>query len=231
MISPGRIAAAALIIVSATAGAAFAKPAPRQDWTRIVSVTPAGGMRLGNPKAKTALVEYGSLSCPHCRHFAETGVKPLVQQYVRTGKVSYEFRPYVLNSADMAATLIARCGGPGRYFPIADQLYATQPIWFSKATNLPKSEQDKIDALPQGQMMVVVAKVTGLFAVGAAHGIAPAQSEQCLRDEKAADALIKIEQTANRLGVQGTPTFFVNGKLVGAYDWPTLEPLLKEAGG
>ncbi len=56
---------------------------------------------MGNPYAKTALVEYGSLACPHCRHFEETGYKPLVQQYVRTGRVSYEFRNFLLNAPDI----------------------------------------------------------------------------------------------------------------------------------
>ena len=55
------------------------------------AVTPEGGFRMGDPKAKIAIVEYGSLTCPHCRHFAETAVKPLVDQYVRTGKAVTNF--------------------------------------------------------------------------------------------------------------------------------------------
>ena len=55
-------------------------------------MTPEGGFRMGNPAAPIKLVEYGSLACPHCRHFEETGYKPLLQTYVRTGRVSYEFR-------------------------------------------------------------------------------------------------------------------------------------------
>ena len=74
------------------------KPAPR-DWSRTVAATPEGGFRMGNPNAKVKLVEYGSLACPHCRHFEETGYKPLVQQYVRTGRVSYEFRNFASQRA------------------------------------------------------------------------------------------------------------------------------------
>ena len=72
---------------------------------------------MGNPKAKIEVVEYGSLTCPHCRHFAETAVNPLVAQYVRTGKASYEFRPFILDGIDVAANLVARCSGPATLLP------------------------------------------------------------------------------------------------------------------
>ncbi|MFL6763858.1 MAG: thioredoxin domain-containing protein, partial [Sphingomicrobium sp.] len=71
------------------------KPAVRVDWTRAVAATPEGGFRMGNPAAPVKLVEYGSLACPHCRHFEATGYKPLIQNYVRTGRVSYEFRNFL----------------------------------------------------------------------------------------------------------------------------------------
>lgn len=228
----GRLIAAALVLLPIPAAAALpARPAARPDWAHTFSVTPAGGFQMGDPKAKLAIVEYGSLTCPHCRHFAETAVKPLVGQYVATGKASYEFRPFLLNGVDLAATLLARCGGPSRFFPIAEQLYATQPTWLGKVLNLPQAEQDKLNALPQGQMPLAVAKVSGLIAMGAAHGIAPARAEQCLKDEHAADALTKIAQAGQDLGVHGTPTIFINGKKVAAYDWATLQPFLKGAGG
>lgn len=227
------IAAAALLF--APAGGLAAKPvakAPTKvDWSRTYSATAAGGFVMGNPGAKVALVEYGSLTCPHCGHFAETGFKPLVGQYVRSGKVSYEFRPFLLNGVDLAATLVARCNGPAHFFPVAEQLYATQGEWAVKPGNLPEAEQKKLQALPQGELMVALAKVTGLLPIAAAHGIPPARAEACLKDEAAANALVKIEQAAHELGVHGTPTFFVNGKQVPAYDWPTLEPFLKEGAG
>ena len=71
---------------------------------------------MGNPKAKVKLVEYGSLTCPHCRHFAETGMVPL-KAYVKSGKVSFEYRNYILNGIDVAATLVARCGGAAALLP------------------------------------------------------------------------------------------------------------------
>src|SRR5439155_26538333 len=96
---------------------------------------------------------------------------------------------------------------------------------------LPKDEQDKIQALPKGELMLMVAKVSGLFSVAAAQGIPPAKAQACLKDEGAAMDLMKIEQAAADLGVRGTPTFFINGKEAPVYDWATLEPFLKQAGG
>ena len=221
------VAAAALALVPDAAAAKARARAVAKDWSKSFSVTPEGGFRMGNPKAKIELVEYGSLTCSHCRHFAETALKPLVAKYVRTGKASYEYRSFVLNGIDLAATLVARCGGPARFFPIADELFAKQPLWLGKITD---AESEKLNALPEDQMMLGVAKAAGLIPIAAAHGIPAAKAETCLKSETAADELSKMAQAAADRGVEGTPTFFVNGKQVPAHDWATLEPFLKDAG-
>lgn len=230
------VAAAALgLAPSAAPAKPHARPVSRAhaklDWTETFSATPEGGFKMGNPKAKLAIVEYGSLTCPHCRHFAESAYKPLVEQFIRTGKASYEFRPFLLNGLDLAVTLIARCEGPARFFPMADQLYATQQDWEGKVLKLPESEQQRIDALPQDQMLQSYVKISGVVPIAAAHGIAPARAQACLKDQKAANDLVKIEKDATDHDVHGTPTIFVNNKQVPAYDWATLEPFLKDAGG
>jgi protein-disulfide isomerase len=231
-LATGIAAAVTLALLPVAADAkAVTKSAAARDWTHVFSVTPEGGFRMGNPKAKVAVVEYASLTCPHCRHFAETALKPLVNQYVRSGKASYEFRSFVLNGLDLAATLVARCSGPSHFFPTAEQLYARQPEWIEKITKLPKEEQDKLNALPENELMLGIAKAGGLLPIAAAHGIPVAKAEACLKDDTAAETLMKSVQTASDQGVKGTPTFFVNGKQVPAYDWATLEPFLKEAGG
>jgi protein-disulfide isomerase len=229
-VSPRGALILALLAMPAVALPAAAAPSRKaiaqHDWTHTFSVSTDGGFVMGNPNAKIAVVEYGSLTCPHCRHFAETGYKPLLSQYVRTGKATYEFRSYILNGIDVAATLVARCDGPRHFFPIAEELYATQPTWIGKVT---EAETDKLNVLPQDQMMLGVAKVTGLIPIAASHGIPAAKAEACLKSQAAADELAKMAQAAANTGVTGTPTFFVNGKQVPAYDWATLEPFLKDA--
>ena len=228
----GRRAILLLASMLMLAPPAAAKPAAhrvvRADWTRTFSVTPDAGFRMGNPRAKIAVVEYGSLTCPHCRHFAETAVGPLVAQYVRTGKASYEFRPYILDGVDIAANLVARCNGPAAFFPMAEDLYATQPLWRARITD---DDMQRLGALPQGEMMIGIAEATGLILTGAAHGIAPAKARACLTSQSASERLAAMRQSANARGVTGTPTVLVNGRVVPAYDWATLEPFLKRTGG
>ena len=220
--------AAALVLTVPASAPANAKAAARHDWTHTFWVSADGGFVMGNPKAKLAIVEYGSLTCPHCRHFAETAMKPMLARYVRSGKASYEYRSLTLNSIDVAATLVARCDGPKRFFPIAEELYATQPTWLGKITD---ADTDKLNALPPDEMMLGVAKAAGLIPIAASHGIPRAKAEACLKNQPAADQLAQMVQAAEDHGIQGTPTFFINGKQVPAYDWETLEPFLKEAGG
>jgi len=222
-------AAAALAMIAWQPASAAAKP-QQVDWRHKVTATDDFGFRMGNPDAKIAIVEYGSLTCPHCRHFAETAMKPLLDQYVRTGKASFEFRNFVLNPADRAATLVARCGGASRFFPIAEQLYASQPEWSGKVQALSEAEVDRINGLPEPQQMLTLANLTGMFPVAARHGIGRAKAEACLKDEAAAAALTKFEQDSADAGVPGTPYILVNGKPVAAGDWETLEPFLKDAG-
>jgi len=155
-------------------------------------------------------------------------VNPLVAQYVRTGRASYEFRPYILDGIDVAANLVARCNGPATFFPMAADLYATQPMWRARISD---DDMERLGALPQAQMMVGIAEQTGLILTGAAHGIAPAKARTCLASEAAAERLAAMRQSASAIGVKGTPTLLVNGKVVPAYDWTSLQPFLKRAGG
>src|SRR5438309_4461990 len=88
-----------------------ANPPPGGTWADVVNATSAGFM-MGNPNAKVKLVEIGSLSCPHCKKFEDEGVPALVDKYVKSGKVSWEFRPYLIHGPiDMAANLIVSCNG------------------------------------------------------------------------------------------------------------------------
>jgi protein-disulfide isomerase len=228
------ILAAIAIAVTSSADATTApkrhgaKAAQAKDWSKSFSQTPDGWFVMGNPDAKIDVVEYGSMTCPHCRHFAATAMKPLVAQYVRTGKARFEYRSMVLNEVDTAATLLARCAGSDHFFPLAEQLYATQPTWLARITD---DQSQKIEALPQDEQKLGIAKATGLIPVAKRYGISENKAEACLRDTAEAARLEQSVQTAIDAGVQGTPTIFVNGKQVPAYDWDTLKPFLKEAGG
>jgi protein-disulfide isomerase len=206
------------------------KAAPAVDWTRTVAETPEGGFRMGNPAAQVKLVEYGSLTCPHCADFSKKAMTGLRNQ-VRTGKVSFEFRNFVLNGIDVAATMLARCGGPAGFFPIAEAMYATQPQWVGKISGLSAAEKSRLQALPAGQRLGQLAEIGGLTAIAAKGGVGAARAKQCLADEAALQRLGEMNEAASALGVQGTPTFLINGAMVHAHDWAELETLIKRAAG
>ncbi|HEX8400568.1 MAG TPA: thioredoxin domain-containing protein [Allosphingosinicella sp.] len=227
------LAAAALLGSAGSQAAApprkAAAPAAR-DWSRTVVATPEGGFRVGNPAAPVKLVEYGSLTCNHCAAFAREGVPPLMAGPVKSGRVSYEFRNFVLNGIDVTATLLARCAGPDRFFALSDTLYRTQEQWVARIAGLPQAQKDRLEALPDSQRLGRVAELGGLLAVAARFGVTPARGKQCLADKAALDRLGKINEAGMALGVKGTPTFLINGQLAPAGNWATLEPLLKTAG-
>lgn len=232
------IALAALValplVPAAAATKAAPKPAAARDWSRSVVATPEGGFRMGNPAAKVKVVEYGSLACPHCRHFEETGYKPLVQKYVRTGQVSYEFRNLLLNGPDIAVSLITRCSGPAHFFPMSEAVYASQAQWAGKIQQavgaLSDTQKAEMEKMTDQQRIIKYAELGDLTQLGARFGVTPARAQLCLSDPDALRRLIGMTEAANKAGVDHTPTFFINGKTTDAAAWEQLEPLIKQAG-
>jgi len=226
---------AALLVPQAGAAPVAKRTAAPFNWSKRVAATPEGGFVMGNPAAKVKLVEYGSLTCGHCAAFsaaafdAKTG-SPLLAE-VRSGKVSYEFRSFVLNGMDVAATLVARCAGPVGFFRYADRAFATQAQWMGRISGVPEAQKEQMKALPPGEMLVRMAEIGGLVQLGAQSGVPAARAKACLADAAALDRLGKMYEAADKLGVAGTPTFFINGRNVGTQTWATLHPMLRQAGG
>ena len=218
-------------IALAVAPAAAPAKAAKVDWSRTVAPTPDYGFRMGNPAAPVKLVEYGSLTCPHCRHFEETGYKPLVDKYVRTGRVSYEFRNLLLDTPDIAISLLAHCAGPAKFFPMSAVVFTTQPTWHEKLASLGSSQISDIGKLPITQQTIRFAEAAGFPQIAARFGLTPAQSRRCLTDPSGIDRLITGTRKGADLGVTGTPTFFINGKKLNVLTWEDLEPLIRQSGG
>lgn len=216
---------------NSAAMAAMAVPAKPRDWTQVVSITPAGGFLMGNPGAKVKLIEYGSLACPHCRHFEETGYKPLVQAYVRSGKVSYEFRNMVLNGPDISVGLLTRCAGPAKFFPMSELVFATQEQWQKRIEGMSDADQAAIGKMTSQQRIIRFAELGGMAQMAARFGVTPARARQCLADPKALQRLLDMTRAANDKGIDHTPTFLIDGKVADAATWEELEPQIKAALG
>ncbi len=208
--------------------ASVAPPAGKA-WSDVVSATPQDGMVMGNPQAPIKLVEYGSLSCPHCAHFAETGFKPLVSKYVDSGKVSYEYRSFAIHSIDVPLTVLVRCASPQAFFGLVEQLYTNQPALITRAQQGDKQAQAAA-GLPPAQRFVTIADAMGFTEFFSARGVSTDQAHACLADPAAAERVAKDAQSFSDQGVDSTPTLMINGTKVDAVAWNELEPLLQKAG-
>jgi protein-disulfide isomerase len=199
------------------------------DWTKTVAATPEGGIRMGNPNADVKLVEYGSLTCPHCAEFAEKGTPALIEKYVKTGRVSLEFRNYLRDGLDMSMALVARCGGPERFFPLSEAMYNDQRQFFERAQAATPEQQQAAASSPAG-----FAQLAGLQQWAAQRGVPSAKSNACLADQATMDKLVQVSSDVPTQfpSFSGTPSFVVNGKMLEeTATWEKLEPQLRDALG
>lgn len=239
-------AAAAVLAVAAcdaeqgnTGGAASSEPiesvAPPEggDWSQMVTQTPEGGYQMGNPNADVKLIEFASMTCPHCATFAETGFQPLVDDYVKTGRVAFEFRNYVRDPLDITMALLARCGEPARFYPTTEGMFENQEQFFQTIQQVPQAEQQALSQQPPAQQFAGFARLAGLQQWAAQRGIPSARQQQCLTDQAEIDRLVQMTSDAtSQYNVPGTPAFAINGELVeNASTWESLEPQIREALG
>ncbi|PAX07061.1 DsbA family protein [Sphingomonas lenta] len=211
-----------------------AKAAPAgQSWTETVVRTPEGGYRMGNPDAPIKLVEYGARTCPTCGAFSRAAATPLEQQYVASGKVSFEFRDFLVHGApDLAAALLGQCGGEATFFPILDQMYANQDAYLDRLQQAGPAFQERLNAMAPGQAIAALGEQMGLIDFVQQRGIPESRARACLADTAAQDRLVKLTQEAQAGGtVTGTPTFLLNGEpLQNTVSWQDVEAALKRAG-
>jgi protein-disulfide isomerase len=176
--------AVALLAAAGVFGAGFAAAAP--------AVLP-DDMSLGNPKARIEVIEYASLSCPHCAHFNDAVFPALKAKYIDTGKVRYTLKEFLTPPETVAAAgfLMARCAGPAKYFKVVDEVFRSQPRWQS------------------GNIKPI------LQEIGAANGVDAAKFDACLQDQAAIDAVTaRTKRAVEQDQVNSTPTLFINGKRV-----------------
>jgi 2-hydroxychromene-2-carboxylate isomerase len=110
-------------------------------------------------------------------------------------------------------------------------LYATQTQWTDRINGLAAAQKDRLRAMPEAQRLVRLGELGGLTQVAGRYGVAPARANQCLSDKAGLDRLGAMAEAAAGLGVEGTPTFFINGVKVDTNLWTGIEPLIRNAGG
>jgi protein-disulfide isomerase len=152
--------------------------------------TPASDdIALGKPDAPVTIFEFASLTCPHCAHFDVDVLPKLKEKWIDSGKARLVMRDFPLNKVDVPAALVARCMPPARFYPFVDTLYHDQDNWVMA--------KDYKAALQR------MAQLAGLGAK---------QVTACLDDKAAEDSVLQGGLIASQqLGVNSTPTFFING--------------------
>lgn len=213
-------------LIAAVPATAFA--AKSVDWTSQVTLSPLGGHVMGNPAAPTKVVEYISYTCSHCAHFVNEGAPQLKDGWVKPGKAVIEVRNAVRDRYDLTAALLARCGGPARFYGNHAALFANQSAWipqveaYETANGQPSADQKPAAVLQD------IGKKTGLYALMAKRNFTPKQLDACVADPAALKTVTGMTNDAwNVAKISGTPAFSLNGKLLsGVSTWEALRAAL-----
>jgi len=166
---------------------------------------------LGDPEAPVTVIEYASMTCPHCAAFHAETLPQLKEQYIDTGKVKYIMRAFPLDNLAAAAFMLARCVATDKYYPFVDMLFEKQSQW--------ANADDPLQELRQ------ITKVAGFTE---------AKFNRCIRDQEALDYIQTVRDEGNqKYDIRATPTLIINGqKLSGNQSISTLQdvidPLLSE---
>ena len=212
------LSGAALTLLAAT-------PAPA--WSSTVSTTPIGAFLVGNPAAKVRLVEYFSYTCHVCADFAKAGTLPLKTQYVDRGLILFEYRNLVRDPVDMTAALLARCGGAKAFAGNHQAIFNNFPTLMAKIQQATDAQKTAWFEGTTGERARKIAAGTGLTALMRARGYTPAQIDAALDSEVAQAELTGMTNIAlNADRIEGTPSFFVNGRNAGVTAWPALKSKL-----
>jgi len=195
-----------LILVSPVPGQAAA-PHPLLADAQTVLALSKDDRILGNPDAPITIVEYASLTCPHCAHFTNEVLPELKKKWIDTGKAKLVLRDYPLDEPALRAAMIARCAPQDRFYAYVDTFFGSLEKWVTA--------RDYRDALAR------------LVKLG---GMSREEFDNCLKDTALENKIVEGRLIASKeLDVNSTPTFFINGtKFTGA---PTVEEFDKALSG
>lgn len=168
------------------AGGAFSVLAGR----RVLAGT-YGERALGPADAAVTVIEYASLTCPHCAAFHHETFGKLREAYIDTGKIRFVFRDFPLDGVALRAAALAHCGGDARYFGFLDVLFQTQSTWAQAAD-----------------------PVAALTKIGRLGGLDEPAIKACFEDGDLIDAIVgSYQRGQDEFGIESTPTLVINGEV------------------
>ncbi|MGE5149401.1 MAG: DsbA family protein [Rhodospirillaceae bacterium] len=195
LIVAGGVVAVAAIAAGVYFGTRPSSPAPAPqavaqaaDKTTLLQIQPTDHV-LGDPKAPITLIEYASLTCPHCAHFSVVVLPELKKKWIDTGKVKLIYRDFPLDQTALKAAQLAECAGKDKYFGVIDMTFETQPKWATAS--------DPIAELSKSLRIA---------------GMGEAEVKACLANDAVANGVVADYRGGETLGVNSTPTLFINGQ-------------------
>lgn len=179
-----------------------ATEAPAPDKASLLDII-EGDHVMGDPEAKVTIIEYASLSCPHCAHFHKDTFPELKKKYIDTGKVTFIFRNFPFNEPALRGAMLADCAGDAKYFTYLKVLFNSQENWAFGGD------------LKQN-----------LRTIANVGGMSNEDFDKCMANKDLENRLIAgVSWASKELGVNSTPTFFINGeKVEAARDMDYLAP-------
>jgi len=186
------VAGASFLAVAGSALLQSSLPALAQDLTNeeLLRPGPLPDLVQGKDDAPVTIIEYASMTCPHCAAFHKVTYPELKSKYIDTGKVRFIFREYPLDEVAVAASMIARCAGGDKTMAMIDVLFNSQRTW------------------------AIREPIPPLIQIAKQAGFTQKTFEECLADQKLYTNIVAVRERATKeYKVESTPTLFVNGKV------------------
>lgn len=204
----------AVALVLSGCGGGAGGPAPPIDKAtyvppqqELMAAGPLGERVLGKATAPVTVIEYVSLTCPHCSNFQKHLFPRVKKEFIDTGKVRFIVREFPIGHTSGTAAIINRCAPEDKYFFLLDQFLTRQPEWVSQEV-----------------------RPAAIYAVAKASGMTRETFDKCLSNQTIIDGLTEVKQRGRQFGVIGTPTFFINGrKAQGEVTFEEIKALIEQA--
>jgi len=182
-----------LLVSTAISSGILVRPALAQSPSpaELAEAGPLGDQVQGADNAPVTIIEYASMTCGHCADFHNKTYPTLKSKYIDTGKVRYILREFPLDPIAAGAFMLARCAGKDKYFPLVEAFFAQQSTW------------------------AVRQPIPPMMAIAKQAGFTEDSFKQCLENQQVLDGIEWVRKRGQeKFGVNSTPTFFINGKVV-----------------
>ena len=204
----GRVSAVVLIAaalgLSACGGATGPADTAIPLKEQMLEPGPLGEREYGSRNAPVTIIEYASLTCPHCRNYHRNVFPKVKRQYIDTGKVHYIIREFPIGRSAGNAAIATRCVPENKYLGLTEAYLSRQGQWVSQDVRLDK-----------------------IYAVAKSSGLSRAEFDKCLANQSIIDGIKEVKQRGRKYGVIGTPTLFINGqKAQGAVSFDQIKAMI-----